>query len=165
MPEYLAPAVYVEETSFRPKPLEGASTSTTAFVGLTRRGPVSTQLNLLTPAERDLTTPELITSVGDFERLYGSTSPIGTQTNYLAHAVRGFFGNGGRRLYVARVAELTTNTAGARAIQVGTDGTTAAWITGSGAAPSARFEARFPGTAGNGRVIVTETRAPASARS
>lgn len=32
MPEYLAPGVSVEETSFRSKSIEGVSTSTTAFV-------------------------------------------------------------------------------------------------------------------------------------
>ena len=34
MPEYLAPAVYVEETSFRSKSIGGVGTSTAAFVGL-----------------------------------------------------------------------------------------------------------------------------------
>jgi hypothetical protein len=38
MPEYLSPGVYVEETSFRAKSIEGVSTSTTAFVGPTRKG-------------------------------------------------------------------------------------------------------------------------------
>lgn len=33
MPEYLAPGVFVEETSFRQKAIEGVSTSTTGFVG------------------------------------------------------------------------------------------------------------------------------------
>jgi len=165
MPEYLAPAVYVEETSFRPKPLEGASTSTTAFVGRTRRGPVASQANLLSAGELDLLTPELITSVGDFERIYGSTSPLEGAPNYLAHAVRGFFANGGRRLYVARVMELVNGTEDARAVQVAADGTTPAWLTGDGSDPSARFEARFAGSAGNGRVIVNEQRAPASQRS
>ena len=33
MPEYLAPAVFVEETSFRAKSIEGVGTTTTAFVG------------------------------------------------------------------------------------------------------------------------------------
>ena len=50
MPEYLAPAVYVEETSFRAKSIEGVSTSTTAFAGPTRKGPITG-------------TPELITSL------------------------------------------------------------------------------------------------------
>ena len=39
MPEYLAPGVYVEETSFRSKSIEGVSTSTTGFVGPARKGP------------------------------------------------------------------------------------------------------------------------------
>ena len=37
MPEYLAPGVYVEETSYRAKSIEGVSTSTAGFVGPTRR--------------------------------------------------------------------------------------------------------------------------------
>jgi uncharacterized protein len=40
MAEYLAPGVYVEETSFRSKSIEGVGTSTTAFAGPTRKGPV-----------------------------------------------------------------------------------------------------------------------------
>ena len=36
MPEYLAPGVYVEETTFRQKSIEGVSTSTAGFVGPTR---------------------------------------------------------------------------------------------------------------------------------
>ena len=39
MPEYLAPGVYVEETSFRSKSIEGVSTTTTGFIGPTRYGP------------------------------------------------------------------------------------------------------------------------------
>lgn len=38
MPEYLAPGVYVEETSYRSKSIEGVSTSTRGFVGSIRRG-------------------------------------------------------------------------------------------------------------------------------
>ncbi len=94
MPEYLAPGVYVEETSFRSKSIEGVGTSTTGFVGATRYGPVQGE-------------PELITSFGQFSRIYGGLDPLayddpGVIHNYLAHAVRGFFDNGGSRLYVAR---------------------------------------------------------------
>ena len=63
MPEYLAPAVYVEETSFRAKSIEGVGTSTAAFVGLTARGPIS--------AGAGGVTPPLLTSVADYERYYG----------------------------------------------------------------------------------------------
>ena len=63
MPEYLAPGVYIEETSFRSKSIEGVSTSTTAFVGPARSGPVGG-------------TPELLTSVADFERIYGGAGAL-----------------------------------------------------------------------------------------
>lgn len=96
MPEYLAPGVYIEETSFRPKTIEGVSTSTTGFVGPTRFGPTEG-------------TPELITSLTQFERIYGGLDPLSYQepmANYLAHAVRAFFDNGGSRLYIARLYKL-----------------------------------------------------------
>lgn len=94
MPEYLAPGVYVEETSFRHKTIEGVSTSTAGFVGPTRFGPTEGE-------------SELITSFGNFEQIYGGLDQLhysGTKMdNFLAHAVRAFFEQGGKRLYVARV--------------------------------------------------------------
>ena len=101
MPEYLAPGVYVEETSFRAKSIEGVGTSTTAFVGPTRKGPFRAGDD--TPE-----TPELLTSYGDFERIYGGFADLALgagvpATNYLAHAVLAFFNEGGSRLYVSRV--------------------------------------------------------------
>lgn len=99
MPEYLLPGVYVEETSFRPKSIEGVGTSTAAFVGMTRRGPVSSGTAGVTPL--------LLTSFRDFERIYGGLDDLiigGTRmANHVAHAARAFFANGGGRLYVARV--------------------------------------------------------------
>ena len=96
MPEYLAPGVFVGETSFRSKRIEGMSTSTAGFVGPTRQGPTRGP-------------PELLTSFAEFERVYGGLDPLtgeGAPThNYLAHAARAFFENGGTRLYVARVRE------------------------------------------------------------
>src|SRR6185295_14080376 len=98
MPEYLAPGVYVEEVSFRAKSIEGVSTSTTAFVGPTRKGPLAG-------------TPEIITSFGEFERIFGglenlsftaTSDAVPNILNYVAHAVRAFFDNGGARLYFAR---------------------------------------------------------------
>jgi Bacteriophage tail sheath protein len=95
MPEYLAPGVYVEETSFRSKSIEGVSTTTTGFVGAARYGPIDYESDILT-------------SLADFERTYGDrnqlvySGPPGIP-NYLWHAVRSFFEEGGKRLYVARV--------------------------------------------------------------
>ncbi|MGE0222001.1 MAG: phage tail sheath family protein [Acetobacteraceae bacterium] len=98
MPEYLAPAVYVEETSFRSKSIEGVGTSTAAFVGQTSRGPISAGTGVA---------PPLLTSFPDFERYYGGVDNLtinGTATtNYLAQAALAFFNNGGGRLYVARI--------------------------------------------------------------
>ncbi|MDO9495169.1 MAG: hypothetical protein Q7J48_05665, partial [Nocardioides sp.] len=92
MPEYLAPGVFVEETSFRQKTIEGVGTSTAAFVGPTRYGPTDG-------------VPELLTSFSDFERIYAGVDRLngGAVDNYVAHGVRAFFENGGRRCYVARV--------------------------------------------------------------
>jgi phage tail sheath protein FI len=133
MPEYLAPAVYVEETSFRAKSIEGVSTSTTGFVGPTRKGPTTGS-------------PELITSFGDFERIYGGYENLqygsGATINFIANAVKSYFDNGGARLFVARV---------------GSGGVTAvSTFVGPGPADAdnIRFVARSPGEMGNGRVSV-----------
>lgn len=135
MPEYLAPGVYVEETSFRPKTIEGVSTSTAGFVGPTRFGPVDGE-------------PELVTSFGDFERLYGGLDPLEfggvEQPNYLAQGVRAFFEEGGRRLYVSRVYE-----------EGATDGHATATSTLDTESPpvgGVSLRARFPGRAGDLRV-------------
>src|SRR5262245_56249871 len=99
MAEYLSPAVYVEEIDTGPKPIEGVSTSTAGMVGLAERGP--------------LNRPILITSFGEFERWFGGLLPIEDYIDpadpdrahcYMPPAVQGFFTNGGKRLYVVRVA-------------------------------------------------------------
>ena len=96
MPEYLSPGVYIEEVSYRARTIEGVSTSTAGFVGPTRYGPVSGE-------------PELVTSLADFQRIYGDLEDLNfadqgnPQVNFLAHSVRAFFEEGGRRLFVQRV--------------------------------------------------------------
>jgi phage tail sheath protein FI len=152
MPEYLAPGVYVEETSFRSKSIEGVSTTTTGFIGPTRYGPTDLE-------------PEIITSLGEFERTYGDrqqllfadTEPM---HNWMWHAVRAFFEEGGQRLYVARVFRRDPNDAAAglaRAIlpdqspPVVPDGQTIEQV-----APDAlHFRARFPGKPGEASVHLT----------
>ena len=86
MPEYLSPGVYVEEVPAGPRPIEGVSTSTAGFVGPTRRGPLR---------------PRLVTSWGDFRSWFGGL--VDPDVGYLPFAARGFFDNGGQRLFVARV--------------------------------------------------------------
>lgn len=108
MPEYLTPGVYVEETSFRSRSIEGVATSTFGMVGLTRYGPVPYFLTppgskqvVMTPG------PTLVTSFTEFERAFGGLGDVGRsdltdRCNYVAYAARAFFANGGRRLYVSR---------------------------------------------------------------
>jgi phage tail sheath protein FI len=148
MPEYLAPGVYVEETSFRAKSIEGVGTSTTAFVGPTGKGPFRAN-------ENDNSPLELLTSYGDFERMYGGFADLGSgaaaRPNYVAHAVQAFFNEGGSRLYVARV--------------VGAGATLATGAVTPPAAPAGgqvHFVSRFPGAAGNGAITVREVVSPAA---
>ncbi len=156
MPEYLAPGVYVEEVSFRAKSIEGVGTSTTAFVGPTRRGPVGAAQGA----------PELVTSLTDFERLYGGLTDLALsgvtdpalRLNFLAHAVRAYFDNGGSRLYVVR----TANGAAAASAQlrIGLDPNPP---NNPLASEDVWVRARFPGAAGNGSFQIHEVAQPATA--
>jgi phage tail sheath protein FI len=104
MAEYLHPGVYVEEIDAGPSPIAGVSTSTAGAVGVTERGPTSDK-------------PVLCTSFADFERTFGGflpvpDPPIANRWNFDAAeggrwwlfplSVKGFFDNGGQRLYVKR---------------------------------------------------------------
>lgn len=110
MPEYLYPGVYVEEIDTGNKPIEGVSTSTVGFLGIAERGPVAATF---------------ITSYADFQRSFGTyfTDSSGSQA-YLAYAVEGFFLNGGRRCWIARVAsaKAVTATATSGALKVSAAG-------------------------------------------
>jgi phage tail sheath protein FI len=137
MPEYLSPGVYVEEVSFRSKSIEGVSTTTTGFIGPARFGPT----DIL---------PDIITSLGDYERVYGDGQQFtfGTSTvvdNFLWHAVRAFFEEGGKRLYISRIFKVKSgDTAnGIASAKIPTAGSDTLKLT---------LAARFPGSGGNVRV-------------
>ncbi|MCX7789846.1 MAG: phage tail sheath subtilisin-like domain-containing protein [Chloroflexaceae bacterium] len=156
MPEYLAPGVYVEETSFRARSIEGVSTTTTGFVGPARYGPTDLPL-------------EVITSIGEFEYIYGdgrqlqyvdaATGAVEVQHNYLWHAARAFFAEGGKRLYVARIFRKHDDTLADDA-DVDTSGgllyndgcARASFPAGAPASDQITVRARFPGTMGNLRL-------------
>ena len=170
MPEYLAPGVYVEETSFRSKSIEGVSTTTTGFVGPARYGPV------------DLP-PDIVTSLVEFERIYGDRQQLvfggAANHNYLWQAVRAFFEEGGKRLYIGRIFRALLRP-GATSVppyerppekiaddqSVATtnaddnyyDGHARALLSRAGSsnvADAVLIRARFPGVAGNVRVRIT----------
>ncbi len=130
MVEFAFPGVFVEEISFRAKSIEGVSTSTTGFVGPTRFGPLDV-------------IPRLITSLGEFEQSYGdgnrlNFSDAGEMDNYLWHAVRAFFEEGGKCLYISRV------------FKPGKDaGIACAALPGSGGTSAIKIRARCPGETGN----------------
>lgn len=137
MPEYLAPGVFVEETSFRSKSIEGVPTSTTGFAGLAHYGPVQY------PDGPTATEPRLVTSYVEFERIYGKLGELtidgAPRVPYLAHAARAFFLNGGRRLYVARIFR-----------RGATDGVAGVAVSIPTATASTAFwRARWPGRMGN----------------
>lgn len=78
------PGVYIEE--FAPgAPIQGVSTSTTAFIGVASGG--------------ELNTPFKLTSWDAFKTVYGPQPVPGF---YLWHAVHGYFQNGGQVCYIVR---------------------------------------------------------------
>src|SRR5688572_837139 len=118
MPEYLSPGVYVEEIDAGPKPIEGVSTSTCGAIGITARGPTTGK-------------PELVTSFAEFQRKFGGFLPEpapalanswalneaeGGRWWQFPLSIKGFFDNGGQRVYVKRISSSTATTA---AVQLG----------------------------------------------
>lgn len=87
------PGVYIEELASSVRTIASVTTSVTAFVGHTRRGP--------------LNTPVRITSFADFERRFGGL----TSQSAVGYAVHQFFGNGGTVAVVVRVAKAGTGKA------------------------------------------------------
>jgi len=141
MPEYLAPGVFVEETSFRAKSIEGVSTTTAGFIGPTRYGPLDLE-------------PEIVTSLVEFERIYGGKErlhflntvddSVDEIDNFMWHAARAFFEEGGKRLYVSRVyTPLSDAHTGYSSAAVG------------GPSSGLNVRARFPGRAGDAHVVFT----------
>jgi phage tail sheath protein FI len=96
MPTYDVPGVYIEEQT-NLGVITGVGTSTAAFIGPARRGPMRE--------------PQRISSFDEFLALYADPFPDGTlfpyitqpQPFYMAHAIEGFYKNGGTQAYVVRV--------------------------------------------------------------
>jgi phage tail sheath protein FI len=125
MAQYLSPGVYVEEVPSAVKAIAGVSTSTPGFIGV-----IPDKIHLVakdpaTPGATKLVdftlgvaagTAKLITNWTQFTRLFGDlvgdeataattdASPaIDPGHRNLAHAVYGFFNNGGSRCFVVRI--------------------------------------------------------------
>ncbi|MGW0769633.1 phage tail sheath family protein [Streptomyces sp. NPDC002676] len=85
MPTYLTPGVYVEEVQSGARPIEGVGTAVAAFVGFAEKGPFHA--------------PTLVTSWDQYSQVFGGF----TEGTYLAHALYGYFSNGGGAAYVVRI--------------------------------------------------------------
>jgi phage tail sheath protein FI len=148
MPEYLTPGVYVEETSFRSRSIEGVATSTFGMTGATEYGPVPYLANNATM----LPTPTLVTSFTEYERAFGGLAIAGEPCQ-LALAARAFFGNGGQRLYVARVFNFAQLPGPAGGIDPAAFGSLPVPATGQA---RLRWKARWPGSVSE-KIKVTVT--------
>jgi uncharacterized protein len=99
MPNYLTPGVYVEEVPSPNQPIDGVSTAVTAFIGRAPGGPINQ--------------PMRISNWTQFSRLY--SDPVNPENGpfmegaYLAHAVYGYFNNGGGVAWIVRVGTEPTN--------------------------------------------------------
>jgi phage tail sheath protein FI len=87
MTEYKSPGVYVQEVEAGSRPIEGVGTAVAAFVGLASQG--------------EFNTPTLVTNWSQFRNTFGEFS----KDLYLAHAVYGYFLNGGGTCYVVRIGQ------------------------------------------------------------
>src|SRR5438477_7214254 len=85
---YLSPGVYVEEVDRGSKPIEAVGTSTVGFLGTCQKGPVNK--------------PVFITNWSQYVNTFGDFR----DSDHLAHAIYGFFNNGGGRCFVTNVGSL-----------------------------------------------------------
>src|SRR6187401_1837079 len=83
---YLSPGVYVEEVDRGSKPIEAVGTNTVGFLGESAKGPQNEAV--------------LCTNWSQFVKTFGDFKDC---SEHLAHAIYGFFNNGGSRCFVVNV--------------------------------------------------------------
>ena len=133
MPNYLSPGVYVEEVEAGSRPIEGVGTAVAAFVGLAQRGPTNE--------------PTLVTNWAQYVNTFGDFM----EGSYLAHAVYGYFLNGGGSCYIVRIGGDSPMPQAKAELVAAKDG----------GSPSYRVIALEPGPGGNAiKVDVTEATGP-----
>lgn len=121
----LSSKVVIEEEQPKVRTIQAVQTSIVASVGVTERGPIAT--------------PTLVTSETEFQAIFGGF----TANSDLAHAVRGFFENGGQFLFISRTVHYTdpsipgTATAVTATLNLlsAATGPTAGSVTGTNTAP------------------------------
>lgn len=149
MLEDLTRGVPVEGTSLLARSVVGVPTSTLGMAGLTEYGPVPHPSNV----GKGVGGPVLVTSMAEYERVYGGLTNRGVPCR-LALAARAFFANGGERLYVQRVFVPTTD-GGGRASDADVAG---ADVPAGPDDPVVRWRDSWPGAAGSRVRVVTRFR-------
>ncbi|MDH6224155.1 phage tail sheath subtilisin-like domain-containing protein [Streptomyces sp. MJP52] len=127
------PGVYVEELPSSTRTITTPTTSVTAFVGHTRRGP--------------LDEPVRVGSFTEFERRFGGL----TSRSAVGHAVHQYFANGGSVAVVVRVARAGSGRAA---------GVTLKSTEGHSESPVLEVRAKEPGVWGNGLRVVVDHDTP-----
>ncbi len=123
MPSYLSPGVYIEDIPGGPPPIEGVATSTAAFIGETRRGPVDA--------------PVLVRTFDEFVRVFGD---IESETDLMGLALQAFFLNGGGAACICRLSGSTKPATNISTLIPGED---------TGSNPVLTIKASSPGSWGN----------------
>lgn len=131
MPEYLSPAVYVEEIPSGNKPIQGIGTSTCGFVGHAVKGPVGE--------------PEPISSFAQYLARFGGYFDNG----FLTFAVKSFFDEGGTSCYVVRTCHYTPTGPGGSLQPTAAPSTTTFGAASDGTADTLRVDAASPGSWGD----------------
>jgi hypothetical protein len=127
MSQYQSPGVYVKEVAGGVQPIAGVGTSTAAFLGIIGPGALTVpernpdydpspsaagapgntpSVDTTFTVTAAVNQPVAVTNFAEFTRTFGSFSTDDGQ-RALAHAVYGFFLNGGTRCYVVRAADAT----------------------------------------------------------
>jgi phage tail sheath protein FI len=127
------PGVYVEELPSSARTISTVTTSVTAFVGHTRRGP--------------LNEPVRVTSFTEFERRFGGLS----SQSAVGYAVHQFFGNGGTVAVIVRVAKAGSGQAACVTLES---------TEGHSESPVLEVHAKEPGVWGNGLRVAVDYDAP-----
>jgi phage tail sheath protein FI len=111
MPVYLTPGVYVEEVPGTP-PIAGVGTSTAAFIGVVdTSGTFTMPQTVADPTVRFTVEPvNTAVPVTNFDQFKTHFGTFQAGNRILAHAVFGFFLNGGTKCYVIRVNDLANAT-------------------------------------------------------
>lgn len=128
------PGVYVEELPSSTRTVSSVTTSVTAFVGHTRRGP--------------LNEPVRVNGFAEFERRFGGLSA----QSPLAYAVHQFFGNGGSVAVIVRVAKAGSGKAACVVLES---------TEGHSESRTLEVHAKEPGAWGNGLRVAVDFDTPA----